>query len=556
MVNQLTGMNTLFNTKLFFTVLVVSCFSLSASAQKDTARRQSIEITSSYKPVLRNAAKMNFSASHLNADSNRTVGGYTIPAQNLFYTYQPGVLKPLALQPDTSMQLGTRNFIKAGFGNYSTPYVSAGFGFGDGKTVLANVYADYVSSKGNIKNQDYNELNIKVAGSYFTETNEVYGSAAMRQQGYHLYGYNHDTLTYDKDQVLQGFQTLKLAGGIRNKKVTETGINYDPNIEINMFSSKDKLTENSLLLTAPVYKTFEDVFTIKLTAQADITSFKSKNLDSNVSFSNNVFYLAPELMYVSPESMFNIHAGVTPAWDNNKLSVLPNIYGELKLQEESFLFQAGLIGRIIKNNFQHLSAINPYLSTPNSQLNTREIEFYGGLKATMGDHFNFSAKTSYIRYTNLPLYINSGIDKKEFAISNEEKATNLKIHGDLSYINQDKFTVNAGLTINGYTSITDNEKAWGTIPLELTGSLRWWAFKQVLLKADYMGFAGGPVLLPDNSNATLKGANDLSAGVELTITKQISAWVDINNIFNNKYQRWLNYPVYGLNVLGGVIFKF
>jgi len=555
-VNQLTGMNTLFNTRLLLTVLVVGFFSLNASAQKDTSRRQSIDITSSYKPVLRNSVKMNFSASHLKADSSRSVGGYNIPSQNLFYTYQPGVLKPLALQQDTSLQLGDRNFVKAGFGNYSTPYVSAGFSFGDGKKALANLYADYISSKGNIKNQDYNELNIKAAGSYFTEVNELYGSASVRQQGYHLYGYNHDTLTYTKDQVLQGYQTLKLAGGIRNKKITETGINYDPNLEIDLFSSKDKLSESSLILTAPAYKTFNEVFTIKITAKADVTSFKSKNLDSNVTFNNNVYYIAPELMYVSPESMFNIHAGVTPAWDNNKLSVLPNIYGEVKLQEEAFLFQAGLVGRIIKNNFQHLSTINPFLVTPNAQLNTKEIEFYGGIKATVGDHLNVSAKTSYIRYTNLPLYINTGADRKSFAISNEEKATNLKIHGDISYIKQDKFTVNAGLTINGYTSITDNPKAFGTVPLELNGSLRWWAFKQVLLKADYMGFAGGPVLLPNNSTATLKGANDLSAGVELVITKQISAWFDINNIFNNKYQRWLNYPVYGLNVLGGVILKF
>lgn len=550
-------MNTLSKIKYSFTVALFCICSLSAFAQKDTTKRQSIDITSSYKPVLRNSVKMNFSASHLNADSNRAVGAYSIPSQNLFYTYQPGTLKPLALQPDTMMQLGIRNFVKVGLGNYSTPYVNAGFSFGDGKTSLVNVYADYVSSKGSIKNQDYDELNIKAAGSYFTKTNEVYGSAAVRQQGYHLYGYNHDSVTYTKEQVLQSFQTLKLAGGIRNKAVNGTGINYDPNVEINLFSLKDKLSESSLALTAPVYKTFEDVFTIKVTAKADITSYKSKNLDSNVSFSNNVFYLAPELMYVSPESMFNIHAGVTPAWDNNKLSVLPNIYGELKLQEEAFMLQAGLIGRIIKNNFQNLSAINPYLETPRTQLNTKEIEFYGGIKATVGDHFNFSAKTSYIRYTNLPLYINSGVDQKTFAISNEEKATNLKIHGDLSYINQDKFTVNAGLTINGYTSITDNDKAWGTLPLELNGSLRWWAFKQVLLKADYMGFAGGPVLLPNNNtDAKLKGANDLSAGVELVITKKISAWLDLNNIFNNKYQRWLNYPVYGLNILGGVILKF
>jgi len=271
---------------------------------------------------------------------------------------------------------------------------------------------------------------------------------------------------------------------------------------------------------------------------------------------NNIFSVAPELIYVSPESSFNIHGGVTPAWDNGKLSVLPNIYGEFKLKDQVFLLQAGLVGRFIKNNYQNLSVINPYLETIAVQNNTKEIEFYGGIKATLGDHFNFNAKASYISYTNLPLFINNSTDQKSFLISNESRIKDLRIHGDLSYISQDKFTATAGVTLNGYTGLKDNEKAWGTLPVEMNASLRWWAFKQVLIKGDFMAFGGGPVLLSDNTKATLKAGNDLSAGVELMINKRFSAWLDVNNIFNNKYQRWLNYPVYGLNILGGVTFRF
>jgi outer membrane receptor protein involved in Fe transport len=102
----------------------------------------------------------------------------------------------------------------------------------------------------------------------------------------------------------------------------------------------------------------------------------------------------------------------------------------------------------------------------------------------------------------------------------------------------------------------DNDKAWGTIPLEITASMRWWAFKQVMLKSDFRTFSGGPYLLKDNINGTLSGAVDLSAGLEFAINKKFSAWVDVNNIFNNKYERWHNYQVYGLNILGGVIVKF
>ena len=71
-------------------------FSLAAAAQKDTLKKKStIDINSAYKPVLRNAVKINFSATHLNADTTPPKLTYSIPAQNLFLPhYATRVCKP------------------------------------------------------------------------------------------------------------------------------------------------------------------------------------------------------------------------------------------------------------------------------------------------------------------------------------------------------------------------------------------------------------------------------------------------------------------------------
>ena len=52
-------------------LLIANCLlPIAASAQKDTLKKTStIDINSAYKPVLRNAVKINFSATHLNADT-------------------------------------------------------------------------------------------------------------------------------------------------------------------------------------------------------------------------------------------------------------------------------------------------------------------------------------------------------------------------------------------------------------------------------------------------------------------------------------------------------
>lgn len=544
------------NSKIIIITIVICLLNFAGFAQKDTSKRQTIDITSSYKPVLRNAVKINFSGTNLAADTARGYMTYNIPAQNLFYTYQPMSLKPLALTQDTNLDLGVRNFLKVGFGNYSTPYLKAGFSFGDGKTSLVNVYADYISSKGKIKYQDYSQLNIKASGSYFTDRNEVYGMAGLSQNDNYLYGYNHNLFTPAKADVLQRFTNIILKGGFKNKDVNETGINYNPNVTINIFSNQNKLTENSIAAEVPVEKIINDVFSVKVAARADITTYTTKGLvPDNYKFNNNIFSLTPELVYATP--MLTLHGGVTPTWNNGKLTVLPNFYGEFQLEGKPFLVQAGLVGSFIKNTYQYLSGINPYLQPLTQQLNTQQTELYGGIKGSVGNHFNYSAKAGFIGYKNFPFFINdTNSITKSFKISNESKVTDLRIHGDMSFISQDKFTITGGLTFNGYTGLNDNRAAWGTIPIDINASMRWWAFKQVMLKSDFRTFTGNTYLLKGNERKTLAGAADLSAGIEVEITKKISAWFDANNLLNNKYQRWNGYEVYGINVLAGVILKF
>ncbi len=539
-------------------LLIANCLlPIAASAQKDTLKKTStVDINSAYKPVLRNAVKINFSATHLNADTTAPNLTYSIPAQNLFYSYQPISLTALALQQDTNLYLGLRNYVKAGYGNLATPYVSAGFSFGDGKKFLANVYAEYISSKGKLLYQDYSRLNLKATGSLFLPTNEVYAGVNVKMHENFLYGFDSGLYKYSKKDVRQQFQDFSGNIGIRNTKTGEFGINYNPNLQVSSFTNVNKLTETSFILTAPVEKKFGEIFAFKLEAKADITSYATKNLlPNNVKFNNNVFQVSPSLAFSTPRA--GINAGITPTWDNGKFVWLPNVYAEAFIAENKFAFQAGWVGRLTKNTYRNLSAVNPYLKTFTAQLNTKEIEYYGGIKGTLGKHFNFNAKAGYITYTNLPFFINdTATDGKAFVVSNETKVNNFRVHGDVSYVSKEKLTVSAGITYNGYVGMKSNAKAWNTLPLEFTSSLRWWAFKQVLLKADFYAFSGSFYLDKGNVAKAFKPGSDLSAGIEFKISKTFSAWMDVNNILNNKYQRWHNYEVYGLNLMGGVRVNF
>ena len=128
---------------------------VAVQAQDTTIKRKTVEVTSTFKPVLKDAAKINFNATPPTADTARPRLQYQIPNQNLLFPYQPGSLKPLALQIDTAAGWSNESYVKAGFGNLRTPYLQAGLSVGDGQTKGLNLYANHISSKGKRAFQKY-----------------------------------------------------------------------------------------------------------------------------------------------------------------------------------------------------------------------------------------------------------------------------------------------------------------------------------------------------------------------------------------------------------------
>jgi hypothetical protein len=132
----------------------------------------------------------------------------------------------------------------------------------------------------------------------------------------------------------------------------------------------------------------------------------------------------------------------------------------------------------------------------------------------------------------------------------------LNLGGELGYNIEEKFSLVTSLSFNQYTGMIDNAKAWGLLPLELNAALRLQVIKDLWLKSDLFAWGGPQYLKKDGSNDRLKGAVDLNAGLEFKATRNLNLWTQFNNIFNKEYQRWSQYPVYGFNFAGGIVFSF
>ena len=540
--------------KLFFSGILFFALGIVVHAQ-DSTKKRSVNITSTFKPVLREAAKINFNANPPSADTSRPNLKYDIPNQNLLFGYQPGTLKPLALQIDSGGRWDNSNYIKAGFGSLKTPYIQAGFSFGDGKTGGVNIYAKHVSSEGARDFQKFSTTNIKLDGFFQTQKNmEWDASLETKQDGTYKYGFQPETLSFPRDSLKQNFQTYSGSLGFHNINTTPFGLSYSPLLKINVFNDNLKNTESNAVLDLPLQKTIGKVFGVKLGLNFDLTRLSPKR---KTAINNTMYSIAPSLLFKTPN--LNLQAGIRPSWDNKVFKMFPNIMADVGTDDSRFTFQAGWTGYVRKTTYQYLASQNPWLWLPSSLQNTWIEERFAGFKGSVGDHFSYSAKVGFNKLNNQPLFVNDtspGLGGKSFVVVNEPRINVLTFGGELGYTFQEKFSIISNLKFNQYTGLKINKAAWGLLPVEFNTSLRLQAIKDLWFKTDLFAWSGPKYMKQDGSVGELDGAFDLNAGIEFKITKYINLWTQFNNIFNKQYQRWNQYPVYGFNFTGGVVFSF
>jgi hypothetical protein len=530
----------------------VVLFSVSVKAQ-DTTRKRTVQVTSQFKPVLKNAAKINLNASPPTADTTRPRLQYQIPNQNLQFVYQPGMLKPLALDIDTGGRWNNESYVKAGYGSFKTPYLQAGLSIGDGKTVGVNGYAKHTSSEGKLPFQKYSATEFDAAAFFQTakslEWNARFGA---EQNTFYKYGFEPSTLLFTDDSLKVRYQTWRARLGFHNLNQTQFGISYAPEIKVDAFRDRFNNSESNSFIYLPIKKAVGKVFEVDAAAEVSLSQYKP---DGKSKIKNNYVSLSPTILFKTPN--VSLHAGLKPSWDNGEFILYPNVMGEIGTEDKRFSIQLGWTGYLRNSGYQYVAGSNPWIWAPQTVMNTRIEERYAGVKGAVGDHFSFSAKMAYNKLNNQPLFLNSLKNGgKSFEIIYEPEMDQFQLGGEMGLTFGEQFSLISNLSINKYRKLEVNDKAWGLLPLEFTTKMRIQVLKDLFVTSDLFAFDGPWYQKSDGDAKQMDGALDLSAGAEFKILKNVKLWAQFNNIFNKEYQRWNQYPVYGFGFLGGVVFSF
>lgn len=532
-------------------LLVSLMYGTAAMAQRgaDTVLKGStIEVTQSYKPRVKQAPKPEWKPQLPAVDTSRPRLNFDVPQQTLYYAYNSTPLRPLALGKNMNAR-PFPNYIKVGGGNLNTIYADAGIGGIYGKDYETAIHLSHISQKGKILNQQSSLTGLEAAGDVHRKAEDWHGGVSAFHNRYHYYGYDHVLYNYEKEAVQQAYTSVALNGGLDNRKDTSADFTYTPDVAVSYYAARYNTSEISARLNAPITYNINRNLGLHLGVSGAVTSYKADTITQ----SNNYIIAAPGVKLSIKD--FNGHAlaGFGLGKDGNTY-FLPDVLLALDLPNISMKVSGGWQATLRQNTYEQLTTENPYLMSHYQVVQTKRDEIFLQAQGSGGDHFSYSGRVSWWNYVDLPTFLNDTGDTKAFYIRYQDvQALAVQISGRYHVANR----WSAGLTAELFSFLNSTDQfVWHEPATRITADAAFNITPKLTASA-FFYFLGGIHARDVAYNAiTLNPAADLSLGAEYLIIPRLSVFAQVNNVLNNKYQRWYNYQVYGFNIYGGLRLKF
>ena len=545
--------------KVGFLLAMTAFWALHSSAQsvsKNTAdTTKVVTITSAFKPSLRPQSKINFLAATPFLDNSKVAMQYLIPSQNISFGYQAVAVTPLAYVPDSVILSRRNHFIKVGLGNLNTIIAEAGFNIGDGVKNNTYIGGGYKKMKGPLFAQEFTDINFSINSAHqIGDAHDLSVKFTTASTTRYAYGFKPTTIQYTKDNILNKYNSAGITVHLANKTDAFFGIHYTPTISFDYLQSGVDEREFETSIAAPVSKNLGTDFKISLQPTASFSNTILPTIPSNITIVNNLFSMPSTFSWIT--NKFQVHLGAAPTVNNGTYAVLPQVSGVAILPNNGLRIELGWSGHFEKNNLRSLAAINPWVRIPNNFSNTKITEQFLGVKLPVGDHFTYGAKLSLLEYENQALFVNAFTDGRLFKVLFEPTLRAVQLQANVSYTLQDKLNILGGITYKKFSGLTVQKEAFGILPLEFNGSLHWKFSNKISLTSTLYAWNGAQAMDAQMAIKKLPAAADFSLGATFTVVKSAKFWLQLNNLLDNRYQRWNQYEVFGRNVVAGFVYSF
>lgn len=519
---------------------------------QDTTTQTKLVILADYDPVL-SAARKVVIRPVLEPLSNETPT-YTYDLPNFGYkvmpTYQPA--RAIELKIDELDAL-TGNYFKLGGGNYLTPYGEFQLQSLRNKKFSYGAYGKHLSSNaGNPKNADFSDNELGIFGTKLTRKGDLTGKLNYERHVIHRYGYNEDSITFEKAAINQIYNDFNGSiaydnGTIRKKTAFKTIFDFytfsnlgnrENDFQIKLNSGYD-LRHNQL---------------IKLDAAVDFTSLYQDT------FNLNRMFIRVKPSYTFQYKKIDIRIGANAVVVNDtskaKVYVFPDVSAEHFLVKDKVKVFAEIGGDVRKTSLRQLSYLNPFVVGRPELVNTiNNFNAGAGIRGILKNRLDYLLKVQFSNDNNLALFKTDSSATHPFNVAYDNVQT-VAFQTGLGVRIDEKFFVQFATTLYNYK--TDKElQAWQLPSFDADINLRYTLAKKLNLRLQMYAFGERfqRDIYNENNSIKIKPFADVNLIADYRYKENISFFLQAHNLSNSRYQKWYNYPVYGVNVLAGVTFS-
>ncbi|MFN7099892.1 MAG: TonB-dependent receptor [Flavobacterium sp.] len=567
--------------------LLVSQISL--AQKKEQIGNETVNVVKAYTPKISDASKAKENPD-LDDEGNEKKERikYAIFSFPVASTFTPSKGKAEGVTKEKQAQV-FQNYATLGVGNYGTLIGELFVNHELNNTDYVGGMFRHHSSQGGI-----NEV-VLDDNFYDTALDVMYGSnqkglsynlnAGYQNQVYNWYGLPASFGAGNTPQAnaqlisgidpLQAYTTLSLGGNV----VVSESFLQDATVKFTHFFDKYDSAENHFAVKPTfVFNTNDTAIKTELTVDYLSGSLKNNFSNTNVEALKYGFTnlgLAPSFEMQRDDWTLNLGAALFYSMESqnskNSFFIYPKVTASYKVVGDLMLFYAGAQGDLKQNSYESLVGQNPFLSPTNLMRPTdQQFDIYAGLKGKLSNSVSYNVRGSYLNESNKFLFRANNYSENstnpDYGFGNSfqvvyDDVKTASFYGELKA----DFSKAVSFGVNGTVStykMAFQQEAWNLPTLQVNANLdvtfspKWFAAAHVYYVGERKDFQENTSIVTNSSPITLDGYFDVNAKIGYKYSDRLTAFLNGNNLANNSYQKWLNLPVQGLQLVVGANYKF
>lgn len=446
------------------------------------------------------------------------------------------------------------HFVKAGYGNYGSPLLNVDLTkrFNDDQFLgLRLRHRSFASGAIDDENSGNAVTAVRLYGAVSNDKLAFTSALDYQAERNYYFGYPAGTIV-ERQDIRHAANFIDLGAALYSidpKGLIQFGG------QLNYRSYADNFRAEEDILAGRGWAHYQETFYLE-------TEFMlSKYKDTGIDESRNYIRINPYYRWKSGDLVLDVGFSLSAQNDDypdlNSQKLFPYANATYGLNEDYSLF-AKLDGGYTVNTLFDMAGdvgvLNQSLVLANAE---RLADISGGIKGSPTSGLSFTAGISYQAVRYLPILVNNATDQSRLdVIYDVEVSRIITFSGEVNYLVSDAHELSAGINLFSYSS-----DGYDQIFHRPTSMLRIAGQHQLLsaLRANWqLSMVGGIVardLQLTDPNFALDTITQLDIEFHYQINKNWGAFLSGENLLNQEFERYLNYPQRGILVRAGATFR-